>query len=302
MEENTTPFLIVKCSILITTNLWMCKVEIAKKTSHELMKLSRPFFFHRLHSILGLWLVIYLFEHLLVNSQMALFFKDNGSSFIKMVNQIHALPYLRLIEILFLGLPFLIHGIWGVVYARTGKSNSKSTVGTKPALPQYKRNRAYSWQRITSWLLIVGIIAHVIHMRFVEYPIHVQKGEDKGIYMSRLTCDPGLFVASKKLEVDLYNTIQIGEKQKLLIEQEALLKSLSPDEYQNSYYKVLQEVNQQHRWLKGAEKKTVKKGGSFSCSSKCRGSVFFNYSTSLYKSFNGDSLLNFSDCCDLSCF
>ena len=150
--------------------------------------LPRSFILRRLHSILGVWLVIYLCEHLLVNSQAALFSFDDGEGFISLVNRIHNYPYLKAIELVFLGLPFLIHGIWGVIYIKTGKFNSFPTPYTQPALPQYKRNRAYSWQRITSWILLVGIAAHVIHMRFVDYPTVVHHGEQR-IYLSALKDD-----------------------------------------------------------------------------------------------------------------
>lgn len=170
----------------------------------EQNKLPRPFILRRLHSLLGLWLVIYLFEHLLINSQMALYSEDGGASFIRMVNQIHDLPFLKAIEIAFLGLPFLIHGIWGVLYLRTSKLNAHRTDGTTPALPQYKRNKAYSWQRITSWILLVGIIAHVVHMRFIDYPTIVKSGTER-LYMTRLTPSQKLTQMASKLNVQLLN-------------------------------------------------------------------------------------------------
>lgn len=166
--------------------------------SDEEFKLPRPFILRRLHSLLGLWLVIYLFEHLLVNSQMALYFENHGTAFIAMVNRIHDLPYLKAIEILFLGIPFLIHGVWGMYYAYTGKLNAHCTGGKKPSLPQYKRNRAYSWQRITSWLLVVGIVAHVIQMRFVDYP-----NTDGNFFTTQLEFDRGLPAVADKLGVQL---------------------------------------------------------------------------------------------------
>jgi len=231
--------------------------------SDERVKLPRPFILRRLHSLLGLWLVVYLFEHLLVNSQMALFFEDDGSGFVAMVNTIHSLPYLKAIEILLLGIPFVIHAVWGVLYARTGKSNSHRTNGTKPALPQYKRNSAYSWQRITSWLLIVGILAHVVHMRFMEYPIHVQRGDQKH-YMARLTYDSGLSIAAQKLYVNLYNTDQILKREELLKEKQGLLETLkeNADEYvpDDPYYKTLNEVMEEEDWVEAAEKKPLKQG------------------------------------------
>ncbi len=168
----------------------------------EKIKLPRPFILRRLHSLLGLWLVVYLFEHLLVNAQMALYFQNNGSSFVNMVNKIHALPFLKAIEIIFLGLPFLIHGAWGITYARQAKLNAHRTEGKTPGLPQFKRNRAFSWQRITSWLLIVGIVAHVVHMRFIEYPTVTYQGDQKE-YAFHLPYDPGLPEVAQKLSVSL---------------------------------------------------------------------------------------------------
>lgn len=151
-------------------------------TPSESTKLPYPFVMRRLHSLLGLWLAIYLFEHLLVNSQMALYFQDDGSSFIKMVNKIHAMPFLKVIEITVLGLPFLVHGLWGIRYALTSKSNSYPSKGNKPSLPEYKRNRAFTWQRLTSWILLFGIIGHVAQMRFINYPTLIYEGQTKHYY------------------------------------------------------------------------------------------------------------------------
>lgn len=176
--------------------------------SDEKIKLPRPFILRRLHSLLGIWLAIYLFEHLLVNSQAALYFQDRGSNFIRMVNNIHALPFLRVIEIVFLGVPILIHGYWGVLYAFTSKSNSHLTDGTKPTLPQFKRNKSFTWQRITSWLLIVGIIAHVVHMRFIDYPTKVQL-EGIEAYKFPLSYDRALPHVATNLHVNLYSSEEL---------------------------------------------------------------------------------------------
>lgn len=145
-------------------------VSEKKFESDELTKLSKPFIMRRLHSLLGLWISLYLFEHLLVNSQAALFFLDKGNGFIRMVNKLEDLPYLPFIEIIFLGVPFVIHGIWGLKYAMSAKFNSHKTKGNFPALPQYKRNRAYTWQRITAWILFFAIILHVVQMRIIDRP------------------------------------------------------------------------------------------------------------------------------------
>ncbi len=182
-----------------------------KFPSEEVSKLPRPFILRRLHSLLGIWLVLYLCEHLLVNSQMALFFDDDGKGFISMVNKIHALPYLPAIELLFLGVPFLIHGVWGVIYLQTAKFNSRHTNGSQPALPQYKRNHAYTWQRITSWILLIGIAAHVIHMRFVEYPSIVYQ-EGKKSYLVPVRYDKGLSTITQRLHSTLYTSKRLQQQ------------------------------------------------------------------------------------------
>ena len=217
----------------------------------------------RLHSLLGVWIVVYLTEHLLVNSQAALFFEDNGFGFISMVNQIHALPYLKIVELVFLGVPFFIHGAWGVYYALSGKLNAHRSDGNKPALPQYRRNHAYSWQRITSWLLLFAIIAHVVHMRFIAYPVVVQQGE-KYLYLVRLNYDSGLPFVSEKIDAKLYDKSQIdGVRQRLSSDEARLVereKKPHPDaEYipHDTYYPLLDRVNEERRWLEAAEKKPL---------------------------------------------
>ena len=71
--------------------------------------LSRAFTERRIHSLMGLSIVLFLFEHLLTNSQAALFVGDDGKGFIHSVNFIHSLPYLPFIEISLLAVPILTH-------------------------------------------------------------------------------------------------------------------------------------------------------------------------------------------------
>lgn len=171
--------------------------------------IPRAFVWRRLHSLMGLWLVMFLTEHLLVNSQAALWIGDDGNGFVRAVNSIQELPYLKVLELVLLGLPFAIHIIWGVQYLWTGQSNSSRSDGSTPSLPEYSRNHAYTWQRITSWVLLIGVIAHVVQMRFVEYPTALQKGADH-YYMVRLDKDEGLDTLGVRLGFELYDheTIQ----------------------------------------------------------------------------------------------
>lgn len=170
----------------------------------------------RVHSLLGLFLVLFLFEHLLTNSQAALLFGESGSGFVRMVNFLHNLPYLSVIEIILLGVPFVLHGFWGIRYALRGRTNSYNVENNKPTLP-YGRNQAYTWQRYTSWILLFGVIFHVIHMRFYRYPLHIREGSASH-YFVRLRADPGLKTLSERLGTKIYmpedleSTMNIGSK------------------------------------------------------------------------------------------
>jgi succinate dehydrogenase / fumarate reductase cytochrome b subunit len=175
--------------------------------------LPRGFIWRRVHSLTGIWLVIYLIQHLLTNSQAALLVGDDGSGFVKAVNAIQELPYLPAIEIALVALPFIIHGLWGIKYAFTAQPNSFVTEDSQVSLPQYGRNRAYTWQRITSWILLFAVAAHVVHMRFIEYPAFAQLGTER-FYINRLQLDNGLYPLSQRLGFELYDEEQIEEVKK----------------------------------------------------------------------------------------
>ncbi len=180
--------------------------------------LPRAYVNKRFHSIAGIWLVLFLLEHLITNSQAALYIGDWGQGFVRMVNDIHNLPYLQAVEILFLGFPILLHATLGIKYLFTSKMNSFQRGLSKPKLEKYARNHAFSWQRITSWVLLLGIVLHIVQMRFIDYPLKVSGGVGHNYYMVRLNMDPGLYRTSSKLQVHLYSNQQIQqEKARLLM-------------------------------------------------------------------------------------
>jgi len=172
--------------------------------------LTKTFLWRRLHSLMGLWLVLFLFEHLLVNSQAALWVGDNGRMFVQMVEGIHNLPYLEVIEIFLLGVPIFIHLVWGVKYLWTAKFNSSSSDGSTPAL-KYPRNKAYTWQRITSWILVFLLSFHIVKFRFLEYPEKIIS-DSKEKYIVKLHEDEGLYSIAKRLDVEIYNPTRIAEE------------------------------------------------------------------------------------------
>ncbi|MBS3905235.1 MAG: succinate dehydrogenase [Simkania sp.] len=173
---------------------------------------SATFVWRRIHSLCGLWLALFLFEHLLTNSQAALWIGNDGNGFVRMVNFIHDLPYLEAIEIFLIGVPLLFHMVLGIKYLWSGKFNAHKTDGSKPALPEYGRNRAYSWQRITSWILVFFIVFHVVKFRFLEYPYEAVQGS-KSVYLVRVKMDNGLYTLADRLEITMYDHREIEKEQ-----------------------------------------------------------------------------------------
>lgn len=172
--------------------------------------IPRAFIWRRVHSLMGLWFVLFLMEHLLTNSQAALWLGDNGKGFVEMVNAIHNLPYLEVIEVGLLGVPILIHLVLGLKYLFTAKLNSGKSDGTAPYLP-LPRNRAYTWQRITSWILLFMLIGHVVKFRFLQYPEKISTGKDT-YYAVKVSMDPGLYAVSERLSVSLYDGFAIAQQ------------------------------------------------------------------------------------------
>lgn len=182
---------------------------------YESPPVPEAFLWRRLQSLMGLFIVLFLIEHLLTNSQVSLSYGSDGVGFIHAVNGINNLPYLTAIEILLIGLPFLIHIVWGVKYLFTSKQNAYGSDLSHPTMGQYARNHAYTWQRITSWILIVGVAAHVTQMRFVYHPTSAQKGMET-FYMIPVSVDEGLYTLTERLGVALLTPSQIQEELKKL--------------------------------------------------------------------------------------
>lgn len=170
------------------------------------------FLLKRLHSLSGLFITLYLIEHLFVNSQAALINIEPDLGFITAVNSIHSLPFLLFIEVTLLGVPILTHALLGIMYLKSGENNVFDRSLNKPYLPEYGRNWAYTFQRITSWILLFGIVAHVIQMRFIDYPLISHDGLEHS-YVVRLTGDQGLESLADRLDVQLYTAAQVKELQ-----------------------------------------------------------------------------------------
>lgn len=193
-------------------------------SEYQSPRTPKAYIFRRLHSILGLGLVLFLIEHLLTNSQATLSVGDDGRGFIDAVNFIHSLPYLHVIELLFIGVPLLIHGIWGIQYLFTSKINSTKGDGSKPSLPEYPRNHAYTWQRISSWILVFAIVAHVIQMRFVEQPLLAHSGSHEE-YIVKLHADAGLYTLASRLGIELFDSAKLLKEEMRIVQARQNIKT-----------------------------------------------------------------------------
>jgi succinate dehydrogenase / fumarate reductase cytochrome b subunit len=111
-----------------------------------------------------------------------------------MVNSLENLPFLRTVEIGLIGIPLLVHGAWGIKRALEARLNVGVSDGSRPSLGGYGRNQAFAWQRITSWILVAGIVGHVVQMRFLHQPQH-----DGGCYWVAVTEDAGLRPLAERL-------------------------------------------------------------------------------------------------------
>jgi succinate dehydrogenase / fumarate reductase cytochrome b subunit len=243
-------------------------------------RIPSAFIWRRLQSFTGFWLSGYLLFHLLTNSQAALLIGNDGKGFIHDVNSINNLPYLPLLEMLILGLPIIIHAVWGIKYAKEAKFNSFGNGQNEPTLPNYPRNKAYTWQRITSYILVFALIAHIVHMRFIERPIETQKGAQT-YYMVRVNLDQGLYTLAPRLGVELY------DKDQIQLQKDAALKSGIPEDTLHSFVFSLRDLFEkpvvkedekpqelvqeqkkfeEHQWVHALESKKLGKGQAIAVS------------------------------------
>lgn len=115
------------------------------------------FLLRRLHSLSGIVPVgAFLMIHLFTNSLAWWPEKYNEEVF-----WIHRLPFVLVIESIFIFLPIAFHAIYGVAIARTGRSNASQY--------PYMDNWRYTLQRVTAWIALVFIIVHLAHFRLAHW-------------------------------------------------------------------------------------------------------------------------------------
>jgi succinate dehydrogenase / fumarate reductase, cytochrome b subunit len=108
----------------------------------------------RLHSISGaIPLGLFLFSHLWTNLS-AVF---GRAAFDQKVAEIHALPALGWIEVIAIFLPLAFHAAYGIWLSREARYNVASYT--------HGRNWAYTFQRITGFVVFAFVLAHLWEYR-----------------------------------------------------------------------------------------------------------------------------------------
>jgi succinate dehydrogenase / fumarate reductase cytochrome b subunit len=122
---------------------------------------SHPGFMNRrLHSLLGIIPVgFFLLEHLFSN-----YYATKGmKAYVEQVEWIQSLPFLLLMEIIFIFLPLLYHEVYGLYVAFRAKNN----------LQNYEtfRNTMFVLQRITGVATLLFVLWHVYETR-IQVALH----------------------------------------------------------------------------------------------------------------------------------
>lgn len=140
----------------------------------------RQFILRRLHSLTGILPVgLYLIVHLSINS----FAVSGIEAYDRVVELLESLPYLILIEIPFIWLPILYHGLYGVYIHATGKAN--------PFQYAYSNNVMYSLQRWSGLITFVFIGWHMWETRLANYLFGVPVDYEM---VARILSDPASVV------------------------------------------------------------------------------------------------------------
>ena len=121
------------------------------------IKVSPHFWFRRLHSLSGVVPIgAFLLEHMFTNSYIL----QGAAVYNEKIAFLQGLPYVIVLETLFIFMPILFHAFYGFYVMFTGKSNLSSY--PNPG------NFLYVMQRITGIITFAYIAYHVYHTRLVN--------------------------------------------------------------------------------------------------------------------------------------
>ncbi|GAX90109.1 succinate dehydrogenase cytochrome b558 subunit [Effusibacillus lacus] len=118
---------------------------------------SRMFLLGRMHSLAGILpLGLFLFEHLYSNATAML----GREAYDKQVGMLQTIPFVPVIEVLFIALPLLYHAGFGVYIGFISKNNAFRY--------SYTRNWLFVMQRISGLVTLVFILYHLWEFRFAN--------------------------------------------------------------------------------------------------------------------------------------
>jgi succinate dehydrogenase / fumarate reductase cytochrome b subunit len=142
--------------------------------------LKQEFLLRRLHSLTGIAMGAFLFNHFLTNS----FIFAGRDAFNHKVHLIHSIPGIVLLEIALIATPFLFHMVYGTYIMFYGTSKPLAHYGTNLAKYEYTRNGLYTIQRLTAAIVAVFVIWHVWELRFyVNYAVDHYIGGKEGEFV-----------------------------------------------------------------------------------------------------------------------
>lgn len=118
-------------------------------------QVNRDFLFRRLHSLLGVVPVtLFLFIHLFTNA----FATKGAEAFNDKVGVLESIPFLPIVEFLFIFLPLLYHGVYGMYVAYTSGYNAGKF--------SWGRNVMFTLQRASGVITFIFIIYHLWTTKF----------------------------------------------------------------------------------------------------------------------------------------
>ncbi|MGG4203234.1 succinate dehydrogenase cytochrome b558 subunit [Paenibacillus jamilae] len=143
----------------------------------------RGFYSRKLHSLLGVIpLALFFVEHLVTNFTAV---EGGKEGFNRSVAFLNGLPLVIVLETLFIYLPLLFHGIYGLYIAYQADPNVKRF--------GYSRNWRFLFQRISGVITFVFIIWHVYDTRF-QVALGKVTHEELGGVMHGIVTNPVYFI------------------------------------------------------------------------------------------------------------
>src|SRR5579871_1088467 len=134
------------------------------------------FLLRRLHSLTGIIPVgAFLFEHILISNATAI---SGPSAYARQVRFLASLPMVFVLELLFIWIPILFHGLYGFYIWYRGDTN----VGDYP----WTGNWMYTVQRWTGAIAFAYILWHTWTMRFTGINLHEYPGASFGKVQAEL--------------------------------------------------------------------------------------------------------------------